>query len=440
MTPAAALSARGGTPSDSRGRLSGDAVSLLSVYLVLLVALPSQFVVPGLGGAGSPALLVGVGCLACWLFLKVQRGRRDDGRQPVLWGVAALASCIALSYVAACVRPTNAAELQTATLGLISVAGWFGVLLLAHDGLVDRRRLQVLLGRLTLAGGLLAAFGLLQFVTHRSWVDELSVPGLTLNGSLYGVQDRDGFTRPAGTAVHPIEFGAVLAMLLPIAVARVGTAPAGRRLGRAVAPAVILLAVILSSSRSALVTAFVGVVVLVPALERRERRLVVGGAALAGVAVFVLVPGMLGTMLGLFGGIDSDTSAQSRLDSYGVAWQYLQHVGPFGRGLATFFPRYHIFDNEYVLLLIEIGVCGVLALLSLLGLSVLTGLRTVHTAIDPAARLEMQGVVGAVVAGGASLALFDALSFPMVPGFLFLMVGLVGGLRRVLHRRLPESI
>jgi hypothetical protein len=42
----------------------------------------------------------------------------------------------------------------------------------------------------------------------------------------------------------------------------------------------------------------------------------------------------------------------------------------------------------------------------------------------------IQGLVGGVLGGGTSLALFDALSFPMVPGLLFLLIGLIGAARR----------
>ena len=71
---------------------------------------------------------------------------------------------------------------------------------------------------LVVAVAVMAVVGLLQF---RSGIDlaELvnRIPGLHENADLVSIQDREGFRRPAGTATHPIEFGCVIAMALPLA-------------------------------------------------------------------------------------------------------------------------------------------------------------------------------------------------------------------------------
>jgi hypothetical protein len=45
-----------------------------------------------------------------------------------------------------------------------------------------------------------------------------------------------------------------------------------------------------------------------------------------------------------------------------------------------------------------------------------------------------QALAASVTAAGVSLALFDALSFPMAAGLLFLTTGIAGSLERVLHQ------
>jgi O-antigen ligase len=292
---------------------------------------------------------------------------------------------------------------------------------------------------------LLASLGLFQFVTNQSWVDRLTIPGLTVNNGLFGVQEREGFTRPAGTAIHPIEFGVVLAMLLPLVLARAGLATqelerTSLQLRRWGAAMVVAAAIALSSSRSAFVCAAVGVAMVLPRLDRRARWVVASGAGVLAVFVFVMVPGMLGSMLGLFTGIETDTSALSRVDSYGVALTFLARAPVLGRGFATFSPSYRIFDNQYLLSAVELGLVGVGLLVALFLGAIVVGSRVARTNTHNRLGLLSQGLVGGVATGATGFALFDALSFPMVPGLLFMLIGLVGACGQIAGDRdlVPE--
>ena len=86
--------------SSSRGaRSSGwhhlDAVSLLTVYLVLLFGVESRLVIQGLGAAGSPALLVGCAGFGWWTFYQAQRPAPTGfGRQPVRTRPASRPVCV----------------------------------------------------------------------------------------------------------------------------------------------------------------------------------------------------------------------------------------------------------------------------------------------------------------------------------------------------------
>ena len=77
--------------------------------------------------------------------------------------------------------------------------------------------MDVLLRRLTYLGGAIASLGLLQFATGQPFTNYIQIPGLSINNELVSVLNRGGLVRPAGTAIHPIEFGAVLTMILPLA-------------------------------------------------------------------------------------------------------------------------------------------------------------------------------------------------------------------------------
>jgi O-antigen ligase len=147
--------------------------------------------------------------------------------------------------------------------------------------------------------------------------------------------------------------------------------------------------------------------------------------------VFVAVPGILGTLVGLFSGISSDSSAQSRTGSYALAWEFISRSPVFGRGLQTFLPEYHILDNQYLLATIETGVVGVLALLAVF----ITGVRCARAvrkrSTDTDTRQLAQAVAASVAAGGTSFALFDALSFSQTACMVFLMLGVTGALHRL---------
>lgn len=412
-----------------------DGVTALTVLLVLLLGVPSQLVLPGLGGAGSPALVAANGCLLWWLWHRVHR-HEPAPSSPVLAAALLFLLAVLASYVVASIRPINAEESLLATLAIVSVSGWLGLLALAHDGAPTPERWLRLLDRMALIAAVLAAFGLFQFVTGRSWLELVNLPGLEANTTLTTATVREGFTRPSGTAVHAIEFGAVLVMLLPLTLARgMGwLQPAGQQRNslRRWLPAIITVLVLaLSLSRSALVGAVVAVVALAPAFSWKQRFLAVLGLFLVGIVVFLTVPGMAGTILGLFTGIGSDPGVQSRTDSYEIAASYIARSPWLGRGLATFLPRYRIFDNQYLLALVEIGLLGVLALLGLAAAAIWSAARA-------RSRFELAGYTGASTAvmssalvGAFSLAIFDGFSFPMMVGLWFVMLGLSGAAYRL---------
>jgi O-antigen ligase len=410
------------------GRSGGaDAVTLLSILVVVRLALPSQFVVGPIGGGGAPATLLGLMLLAYWLWHRLRRTAPEKG--PAVNGVALFFVTVALaSYVVALWRPILADELSLSGLSLLILASWLGGLLLASDGVTTWDRFRVLVNRLVVMGGVFAGFGLVQFVTKTAWVDKLSIPGLSINTPIYSVTQRDGFTRPFSTAIHPIEFGSVIAMLLPLTVVY-GLLGAGRRRPRWlywIPAALTVLAASLSSSRSTVLGVIIGAVLLWPALTRVQR--IVGGiaAVVLGAFVFVFVPGMVGTIAGLFGGVTSgDASVASRVDSFAVAASYFVRTPILGRGFGTFLPRYRIFDNQYLLGLVETGALGFVALLLLWVVPVIGIARVLRgTGLGSPERLLGGGLLAACVVGGVGLAFFDGFGFPMMPAIWFILLGL----------------
>ena len=407
-----------------------DAVTGLTAFLVLLVVIPSRLIFAPLGSAGTPAEVLGMVLFAVWLTVSVTSlGRREKRAEPIRIFAGLFVGAVLISYVAANSRAMFGAEARAADSGLLLVCSWMGVLLLTMDRVPTRDRLDVLLRRLVLLAGALATLGILQFVTKMPLTNYLQVPGLANNQTL-SVFGRGGLTRPAGTAAHPIEFGAVLTMALPIALHYAMTdrhRPALRRWYPVLAMG---FAVPISISRSAVLSLIVVLCFVLPTWTRAARRRAYAAILALFGAVYVMVPGLLGTITHLFTGISGDSSAQSRSGSFSLAFDFISRTPIFGRGFLTFLPAYRILDDQYLGLLIEIGVVGLAAYVGLLVSGVVGGLRLRRTAN------EIDGLLGVSLAASlasalASFALFDGFSFPMAASLSFLMLGCVGALRRL---------
>ncbi|WP_110182143.1 O-antigen ligase family protein [Nocardioides solisilvae] len=407
-----------------------DAVTYLTFYLVLLVGLESRWVVAPLGGAGAPATLVALAGLCWWLFHQLQRSTpAHRGSQPVRRALLCVFLAFTASYAVAMSRPVAADEASTATLGMVALVGWTGVCLLAHDGVPTMERFDVLTRRLVLAGALTALLGLAQFAAEDLLIRAFTPPGLVTSAPLSDLVVRNGFARPAGTALHPIEFGAVLGIVLPIAISYARTTPTARGRHWAAVTA-MAFAILLSGSRSAILSAVVGLLVLGVVWGRRARlwALATCGGMLA--VVLVAVPGMAGTILKLFTTVGTDDSVASRTDSYPVVWHFIEQAPLLGRGYGTFLPSYRILDNQYLLLLVEVGAVGLVAFVALLAAAGWTAGRS-RLLTGPVAAERGQGYVAAVAAAAVGLVTYDGLSFPTASGLTFLVVGLCGALWRL---------
>lgn len=408
-----------------------DAVTWLTWYLVLLYAIPSKLVLGPLGSAGAPSMVFGLGSLLLWVFFRLSTTQRTPMRtHPVRFALGVFAFTVGLTYAWAMAHPMSSDEISPADVALLALASWSGTLLIAHDGVMSRARLDTLVWRIVVCGGLLGLLGIVQALTGQPLVDRISIPGLTLTEAT-GSYTRNGFFRPAGTAIHPIEYGVIVTMLLPLAL-HVGFQHKDR--GRVVRwlPAVALAAVVpLSSSRSAYLGAAIGVAIVLFGWTARQRKVVLGLVAAGVVAMFAVTPHLAGSIVGLFAGADEDPSIQSRTGSLDVAGAFIARSPILGRGLGTFLPKYRIFDNEYLGLLVTVGILGTAAFLAIGVTAIVVLLRVRRVSVDDATRDLALSLTASVAVGFVSLSLFDAFAFPMTMGTLFLLLGIAGALRRL---------
>jgi O-antigen ligase len=416
-----------------------DAVSLLTVYLVALFAIESRLVIGPLGAAGNPAHLVALAGLGWWIYHQVQRPEATEwGAQPVRRALLVLFLAFAASYVVAMVRPIDATEFSTANLGMLALLSFLGVALLANDGIPSIARFELFAGRLVFAAAALALLGVAQFIVNDPIIRSFQIPGLSASTPLGDLQSRSGFTRPSGTAMHPIEFGAVLTMILPVAITRARLRAGGRL--RAWSPVIAIgLGVVVCSSRSALLCGLFGLAVLGAAWPRRTRLFSAIAVVLMLSFVAVVMPGMLGSLLRLFSRMDSDGSVLSRTDSYAIVFEFFTRNPVLGRGFSTFLPSYRILDNQYLLLLIEVGLLGLIAFLGVLATAARCARLTYRHGDDRGVQEYGQALLAGLAAAALGLAFFDGFNFPMSTGVFFLVIGLSGSLWRLVRVRDTRS-
>ena len=409
---------------------------MLIAYVILLFGVPSNLTIAGLGTLGRPALLWGVALLVWWVVTRLQIRENDvtPPRQPVRSALVVLIVLILISFAAAMVRGQPADQVSPAVTALVRVASWSGVVLVALDGIRTANEAARLVRALVIAAGCIALLGLAQFVTGSSLLEwTASIPGFSLEAG--GIDGRGAFVRAAGTSTHPLEFVASLVAVLPLALTTAITGGSGgliRRSGWWWAIAAAIMAVCLVAvSRSAIIGLALALVVFLPFAPRIYRWVgAFGGLAAVGV-VALAVPGMMNAIVRLFADATDDPSTQSRTNALARLPEFIGTSPLLGQGWGTFLARYYIFDNQWVLVLIELGLAGVLALLGLVGCGLWSAMFAARTSLFPETRMMSGAVVSGILTVAVLFLFFDGLGFSISAGIFFLLVGFSGALRTI---------
>jgi O-antigen ligase len=403
--------------------------------------IPSALVLAPLGGAGNPATIFAAGLMFWYVLLWLHPARAlDRGRQPIR-GAAAFFACATLAaYVYAASGAQPAAQRAGADRGLILLAGWLGVLLLAADGIGTWERLQTLLRRVVIGGTIIAGIGIAQFAIGLNLSSYITIPGFITKVPFVDLMSRGGLSRPSATTAQPLELAAVLIICLPIALHQARFATGHARARRWCQVGVIAVALPLTISRSAVLGIAALAIVLLPTWPKRHRRaaylLLAGAVGL----LWLALPSLLSLFWQLFSQIGTESSSVSRIGAYSAAVPFITQHPWFGQGFQTFFPQNYFFvDNQYLTSLIETGVVGLGALLTLFGTGWVLARRSRRVAVGEGARDLLQSLAAAVAAAAVSFSTFDALSFEIASGLTFMLLGCVGAAWRLTARPQPVN-
>lgn len=420
----------------SKTRVATDAGGLLIVFLALLLVIPARLVLPGMGGAGRPAVALGLAMLGWWLVSHFSISLAPRGRQPLRLVLGCYVTTILAAYGLGLDRGLLPLEGRSADRYLIVFFSWIGISLIAADGLRSMASLRRVLSWLVGLSTFAAIIGIWQF-RGIDLAGKIRVPGLVYNQELVGLQLRGGpgFNRVYGTMQHYIEFGVVLGMVLPLAVHLALTEPSPRtRSCRWVCVGLTATAIPFSISRAAAIGLIAGLVVLASAWNRRLKiqGLIVGLLGL--VAFRVLVPGVLGTIKSLFSDLENDPSIAGRTGDYAAVGDYITDRPLLGRGPGTFVPEiYRILDNQFLGSIIEVGALGTAALALVFGLSYCQARRVRKEAVSAEAAHLGQAFAATVTVALLTSFTFDSFAFPTFAGVFFLILGLIAALARLVQ-------
>jgi hypothetical protein len=418
-----------------------DVVALLTCYVFFLMAIPSRLVYAPLGGAGSPTTILGVGLFIWYLLNWLHPASNfDTGRQPMRRASVLFLCAVLVSYVSANRHTLATLELNGADRGVILTCGWLGVLLLAADGIETIERLQTLLRRIVIGATGMAMLGIVQFFTGFNAAQYFNIPGLSVLQPYTDINYRDSIVRPSATAIHPIEFGFVLAVVLPLAIYQARHAPPGRRVRRWLQVAVIAATLPMTVSRSAVLGLAICLIVILPTWHRKDRWLAYFVIICSVFALRTVIPGLIGTLRNLFLDIGTDSSALSRTAAFGLAQPLISAHPWFGQGFGTFLPNTLFYtDDQYLNSLIEIGAVGLIAVLALLGTGWFLARSARRAITDPKLRDLAQCMAASTAVIMVGYATFDAFYFPMAAGLTFLVLGCVAAAWRLLRQGQSDS-
>lgn len=410
-------------------------LGILALFLALQFLIPARLVIGGMGAIGRPSVAVGLLLAFLWLISAIRAHHLPDGRQPIRWIAGIFLAVQLLGNVVGFDRLPSEAQASAADKWLIFTVAICGITLAVADGMRSRDDLDRLLRLLVGLACVMSIVGVLQFVGIVDLTHYIRIPGLHLNGDLIDISARgDGdFPRVAGTASHYIEFGVVLALVLPIALHYALFSPPGRtRLWRWFAVGLVALGIPLSISRSAIVTVLVvmAMMAIIWPMRQRYNALVLGVLAVA--CFHVLNRGVLGTIKALFVNADDDPSVTARIERTATVMELWDKRPILGWGAGMVTPEeFLLLDNQIYMFLIAGGVVAVVGMVLfffvpyLLGRSVrLRGKDEETRHLGHALAVTMPA---AVIASGT----FDSFSFATFVGVMCVLVGATGALWRL---------
>jgi hypothetical protein len=252
-------------------------------------------------------------------------------------------------------------------------------------------------------------------------ISDMVLPGIFSVGDVDSVGvDEIGRRDVRGPAQASLEAVAMMAMVLPIALARlIGGAEGRARLRYAITVAIIMAGIVATFRKSAFL-APISVCLTIAYFRRSELLKLAPLGVVLIVVVQVLSPGALTGVAGQLdrGRLGVNTVSDRTADYDAIRPDVWTHLF-IGRGYGSYEPSsYRILDMELLRQIIEVGVIGLIAYLAM-GATVVAVARRPIRSRDPDDAPVALAAAAAAVCFMVVSTLFDVMSFPHVP-YIFL--------------------
>jgi len=413
------------------------AVRLLQAFAFALVVIPGDVVLKPVGADGYPAALIAYLLFIVWFAGTILGQHKPFSYQYptrialiLLWLVS-LASYAVMNHAL-----LTGIQVAAANRWFMQLLGMSAVVFVASEGLPTLEDVRRVLRALIWAGAVCGVVAGLQFKGHLDLTTYIKIPGFTTNAAAATdalIVARGAQSRVPGTGIDPIEMGVAMSMLLALAIYMMMYDKERPKWQRVVPVILIGVAVTTSISRSAVIAVLIavgGLIISFPPTRRLK------GLAAFPVALGVIAmgaPGLIGTLVGFFIAAPTDPSVTHRTNNYPYVEQLVKGAPWLGQGGGTYVPAFdtNVLDNEYLTLVIELGLVGLAVLIFYLVWPAVCAFVARSRTNNPELRDLCAALGAAELAAVATSATFDSLSFPMFIDIQVLIVGLIGAVWQI---------
>lgn len=347
-----------------------------------------------------------------------ERARRVGRPLLALFGVAALSLFANISRA----NDATGGGLK----GLLSLGSYIALYFLIVS-LVTREDVLPICRVIVATSGLVGLTAMLERLSTANPIREAlgGIPGLELAN--LGHLTRGEGIRVAGTAEHPIAFGGLMAMVLPIALYLMFTEKKHRALWVATT-AFIGGSMVLSVSRSALIAAAAGYLTLFAVWPKR--RLALASLALVGLlGVHIVFPGVLGAFQATFSPQyfaqqESMQNPYNRVSDYPRVRAIIPNQPMLGLSYNAFDPQTYFFlDNQLLKFVLEVGFIGTFFVVLFVWRVGAMLVRAIGSGSE-ADRALAAALLGAVISFALLSVFFDTFGFSQITWMFFIFAAL----------------
>jgi polysaccharide biosynthesis protein PslJ len=306
----------------------------------------------------------------------------------------------------------------------------------------SRRTVETITKLLVVGTAVVAVFAIVEQRVNFNIFDHVGAvfPFLRFNGAVEA--DRFGLIRAVGSSAHPIELGVLIAMAIPLGLAL--TFGSGRRWS--IPTAILAVGVMSAASRTPILVLVAAGIVLLWLQPRDIKRLLPLAVPLI-IVVKLALPGSIATLKSAFfpeGGLVQEQAAFSREADPLLAGGRVRQLGPMldeasrtpvlGQGFATRQTGFYnplrnapILDNQWLGLLLEIGIVGVVGWAALIVGSIRRLARACRRRAPPQGWLAA-GFAASIAGFGVAMFTFDAFAFTQVSFVFWILISLTASL------------